>query len=266
LCYHESVRDYLEDRPEGSSRLLKIETVGNLRDLGGPAARDGRRVAGGRLFRSAEPLCDTLQELECLRSLTRVATILDIRSEEEVSAERVGLFTENGLGYRNVPFTGAHLEREPRQDIYGRYTDLGTYYHFLLSDDGYRRRIIEALRVIAEPGNHPVLFHCMVGKDRTGILAAVLLELLGVDEEDIAQDYAMTAPSMPAFMERLSMYPEGVRMLQEYPAYLWQCPPESIKLFLKMVRDEYGSMEACLKTSGADDGLFQRLRDALLEQ
>lgn len=251
--------------PGNPSRLLKIETVANLRDLGGHTARDGRRVAGGRLFRSAEPLCDTLQELESLRSLTRVATILDIRSEEEVSADRIALFIENGLGYCNIPFTGAHLEREPRRDIYGRYTDLGTYYHFLLSDDGYRRKIIEALEVIAEPRNHPVLFHCMVGKDRTGILAAVVLELLDVVDEDIAQDYALTAPSMPAFMERLSTYPEGVRMLREYPAYLWQCPPESIKQFLKMVRDEYSSMEDCLRKSGADDGLFQRLQDALLE-
>ncbi len=228
--------------------------------------RSGRRVAAGRLFRSAEPLCNTPEDLEELREITGVATVLDIRSEDEISAERVALFSRGGVRHCNVPFTGAHLEREPRLDIYGRHTDLGTYYHFLLSDDRYRRQIIKALEVIAEPANHPVLFHCMVGKDRTGILAAVVLELLGVSDEDIARDYAMTEISMPGFLERLASYPEGARMIESYPAWMWRCRPESIKLFLEMVRDEYGSMEDCLKQSGADEGLFQRLRDALLEQ
>jgi hypothetical protein len=75
----------------------------------------------------------------------------------------------------------------------------------------------------------------------------------------------MTEMSMPGFMERLASYPEGANMIEWYPAWMWRCRPESIQLFLEMVRDEYGSMEACLKLSGGDDGLFQRLRDALLD-
>ena len=257
--------DIVEDRPEGSSRLLTIASVGNLRDLGGYKTGEGRAVAVGRLFRSAEPLCDTPNDLAGLKQLTAVSTILDIRSKDEISAERVELFTNGGLQYCNIPFTGVHLEREPRQHIYNRFTELGAYYHFLLSDDGYRRRIISALEVIADPANHPVLFHCMVGKDRTGILAAVVLELIGVPDEHITSDYALTALSMPAFMERLMNYPEGIRMLDEFPAYLWQCRPESMALFLSLIREEYGSLEACLKLSGADDMLFRKLRDALLE-
>ena len=56
----------------------------------------------------------------------------------------------------------------------------------------------ESLRVLADPAQVPAVFHCAAGKDRTGVLAAIVLSLLGVDEETIVGDYALTAAAMAA--------------------------------------------------------------------
>lgn len=86
-----------------------------------------------------------------------------------------------------------------------------------------------------------MIFHCSAGKDRTGILAALLLGVLGVPDEDIARDYALTAPHMKSHIARLSQDPQVAQSLRDLPAYMHEAATESMALFLFILRRDYGS-------------------------
>jgi len=246
------------------SRHLEFDFIGNLRDLGRFATRDGRAMARGRVYRSSEPRQETLDHLADLRRATGVITVIDLRAEMEIKREPVDLYAGAGIRYLNVPLIGGNIQ-EPEPEFTGRFTCMGEFYLQLMRDAGYRERIIRALEIIAEPDNHAVLFHCAVGKDRTGILAAFIYSILGVADEDIISDYAETAKAMPAFMEKVREEPRGAEMLEKMPAYMWEASPYSMEIFLAELQKDHGTLEGCLIESGADENLFQKLRDALLE-
>ena len=115
-----------------------------------------------------------------------------------------------------------------------------------------------------EPENHPLVFNCAIGKDRTGILAAILLSVLGVKDEDIIEDYSLSTPYMEELLERIRSDPEIARAIEPLPAYFWEAAPESMSLFLSTLRREYGSMRDYLKAQGAESSLIQSLESALL--
>ncbi len=247
------------------SRHLEFGFIGNLRDLGGFATKGGRNVACGKVFRSSEPRQETIGHVMDLQRSTGLTTVIDLRGQEEINQEPVSLYGEAGIRYHNVPFIGGSLNQKPELDLVSGFTCMGEFYLYLLRDPEYRQQIIQALEIIAEPHNHAVLFHCAVGKDRTGILAAFIYSILGVTDSDIVEDYVATSIAMPAFMERLKGNQQMMEMLEKFPVYMWEASPISMELFLAGLQEEYGSLEECLLHSGADESLFPRLRDALLE-
>lgn len=247
------------------SRRLEFDFIGNLRDLGGFTTRDGRVMARRRVYRSSEPRQETLNHLADLRQATGVMTVIDLRAEVEIKREPVDLYAGAGIRYLNVPFIGGDIQQEPEPEFIGRFTCMGEFYLQLMQDTGYRERIIKALEIIAEPDNHAVLFHCAVGKDRTGILAAFIYSILGVADEDIIDDYTETSKAMPAFIEKVRKNPRGAEMLEKMPAYMWEASPYSMELFLSELQKDHGTLEGCLLSTGADRNLFQKLRDVLLE-
>ena len=250
---------------DSPSRHVEFEFVGNMRDLGGYVTREGRKVASRRLFRSAEPRHETPDHINELREAIGLTTVLDLRSEYEIKPERRDLFLESGVRYENVPFLGGSIEREEERELLDGFTNMGQFYLYLLRDDVYKDKVIRALEVIADPANHSVLFHCAVGKDRTGILSAFVYSILGVPDEDIIEDYALTAASMEAFIEGLKKDPKGWEMVAQLPGWMWEATPENMELFLAELQKEHGSLPGCLAARGADEKLFQKLRDALLE-
>lgn len=252
--------------PVHNSRHIDCPCIHNLRDLGGYRAKDGRSVAWRQLYRGGEPLHATREDVDRLIEATGLASVLDLRSEVEISRESVELLTGAGIRYHNVSLmTGGNRNPDPDGDIFNRYTNMGQFYVFLLHDAQFRERLVEALEIVAAAENRPLLFHCTVGKDRTGVLAAFVLSLLGVRDEDIIADYAMTAPSMAAFLDRLKDDPEMAYMVEALPGYFWEAAPESMALLLTNIRKEYGSARDYVASCCNGDSLPQRLADALLE-
>jgi protein-tyrosine phosphatase len=147
---------------------------------------------------------------------------------------------------------------------YAHCTNMGEFYLEMARQKDYGQRITEALEIIAEPENHPLVFHCAVGKDRTGMLAAVLLSLLGVAEKDIIEDYALSEPYMDELLARLKNNPQKNDPPLDIPEYFWKASPESMKLFLSTLRKEYGSVKGYLESVGGDSSLAERLAKALL--
>jgi protein-tyrosine phosphatase len=141
---------------------------------------------------------------------------------------------------------------------------MGELYLYRIRQPELGQRLVDSLELIADRSNHPLVFHCSLGKDRTGLLAAILLAAAGVIDEDVIHDYILSAPFMPAIRDRLTNDPAARPEVKELPAFQWEASEESMARFLALLRREYGSAAGYLEAQGADNSLPQRLEEALL--
>ena len=231
----------------------------NFRDLGGHPAADGRRVLPGRLFRSDGLHRLNAEERVRLGALG-IRTVLDLRRPDELHTE--GRFPETvGMTYHNVnldtaPWVHADGPVEVAQYLAGQYVNMAEAG---LTGAGPVGR---CLRLLADTGAAPLVFHCAVGKDRTGVLAALTLSLLGVADESIAEDYGRSSAGLRRFYRYLrdsNGDPGPLSAWEENPA-----PPEAILLFLVELRQRHGSVEAYSARAGVDAAHVERLRAGLL--
>jgi len=248
---------------EPYSRHIKLEQVINFRDLGGYRARDGYTVAWRRLFRSGDFRNMTGSDLDRLTGEMGLTSVIDLRSGMEVERQGVGLLADAGINYHNISFI-AGGNRDEDERLFREFTNMGEFYLHLVRKNEFGERIVQALEIIAEPENHPLVFHCAIGKDRTGILAAVLLSVLGVEDEVIIEDYTLSTPYMEELLERINSDPEMAKHIKPLPDYFWKAAPESMSLFLSTLKQEYGSVRDYLKVQGIEPSLVQRLEKALL--
>jgi protein-tyrosine phosphatase len=248
---------------EQYSRHIGLKSVTNFRDIGGYKTRKGQTVAWRRVFRCGEFRNMTQDDFKRLTNELGVVSVIDLRSGPELENNGKGLLEGSEIKYCNIAFMtdddpGANASR------YAHCTNMGEFYLEMARQKDYGQRITEALEVIADPKNHPIVFHCAVGKDRTGMLASVLLSLLGVAEKDIIEDYALSEPYMDELLARLKNNPQKNDPPLDIPEYFWKASPESMALFLTTLRQEYGSVEGYLKAMGMEPSLVKRLEKALL--
>ena len=133
--------------------------------------------------------------------------------------------------------------------------------YLIFAEDG-RAALSTALSIIADPGAAPVVVHCMAGKDRTGVTCALALALVGVSDEDIAADYALTTTSMRSLVAHLRETNPAVVEGQEH---MFDSPAEAMLMFLTDLRAEHGSVENYARLIGIKDEQVAALRDHLLE-
>lgn len=246
------------------SRHISFESVPNFRDIGGYRTHDGHTVTWRRLFRSGELGNMTRSDLNRLREEIGLTSVIDLRSAIETERQGAGLLSEAGIGYHNIPFITGGSDRNEEERLFWEFSNMGEFYLHLVQQREFGKRIEEALEVIAEPDNHPLLFHCAVGKDRTGILAAILLSVLGVEDEDIIEDYSLSTPYMEELIERMKNEPKMAEFAKRLPGFFWGAAPESMALFLSTLQREYGSVRDYLRVQGVEPSLIQRLESALL--
>ena len=247
-------------------RLVRLETCHNFRDLGGYPTADGRTLAWGRLYRA-----DTLQRLTAddLDTVLRldIRTVIDLRAHNEL--ERHGRLTTQGheISYHHLPMIDEVMgpDRPPAPERRELPDDLGAFYVQML--EGATSAVTSALAILAAPAALPAVFHCMAGKDRTGILAAVVLGLLGVADEDIVEDYVLTEQcraDRDAFLAEHD--PEYLAYLDTLPTFARETRADSMWVFLGHVRERYGSISGFFDSAGLDRFVVEGLRQALLSE
>jgi protein-tyrosine phosphatase len=173
-------------------QFVPTENVFNLRDVGGLHGLDGKKVKTGRVYRSDNFGNATESDIDHVVTHLGIKHVIDLRRAEEW--EESGRFPDvDGVEFHHFELlhikwesiglrvNGLSGEAEVVEFLRHRYTGM--------LESGYRS-VRDSLDVIAS--GEPVVFHCMAGKDRTGLVAAVLLSILGVDPEDIAADYELT--------------------------------------------------------------------------
>jgi protein-tyrosine phosphatase len=250
---------------EKYNRHLKFSSVMNFRDIGGYPAGGGRTVAWRKVFRCGEFRNITQDDFKRLTCELGVVSVIDLRSGNELQNNGKGLLEGSEIKYCNIAFMTDDGDPGANASRYAHCTNMGEFYLEMARQKDYGQRIIEALEVIADPKNHPMVFHCAVGKDRTGMLAAVLLSLLGVEEKDIIEDYALSEPYMDELLARLKNNPQKNDPPLDIPEYFWKAGPESMKLFLSTIRKEYGSVKQYVVAMGGKPDLAERLAKTLLE-
>lgn len=177
----------------GSERFVPLETIFNLRDLGGLAAMDGSKVRTGLVFRSDQFGNATAADIDYLVDEIGLKTVVDLRRPTEIAA--TGSFPrDRGVDVRDLELLhirwesidrDAAREESPVPFLIERYSAMVETGAVAIRD---------TLELMTSAT--PMVFHCMAGKDRTGITAAVALKLLGVSDDDIAADYALTGEGM----------------------------------------------------------------------
>ena len=273
-------------------RHLDLEGACNIRDIGGYPTDDGRRTRW-KMFLRSDSLHHLAPKSQAALIAYGVRTVIDLRRTEETETHPNVFVGSSEVVYlhHNIIGDGAtitqvisHLaaqraegdealelrEREfvetelPAERIKNSYTTL-----LDLRQSG----VYHVLSALADPAARPALYHCAGGKDRTGVITALLLGIAGVRRETIAEDYALTArflfPCFPGLKLQRTLGGEAaaeqdcVTTWEQYQAEF--CPPEGMIKTLQHLDDRYGGIEGYLQAIGLSSGQIESLRRALVE-
>ena len=241
------------------SRHLFWDGCLNVRELGGYAAADGRFTRANSLIRA-----DNLARLnpkgqQAIRE-SGVSTIIDLRSpyELDLEANPFAYATDASPRYLNLPLMDeADTEGMALVNSASTLTEM---YGTMLGR--FQSHIGKILAAIANAPAGATVFHCHSGKDRTGLIAALALNLVGVADADIAADYALSDDYLkPLYLEMLSkkVDPEERALLAEQLT----SKPEAILGALSYLK-RYGDIEDYLEACGLNREVQQKLRERLL--
>ncbi len=251
------------------SRVLdgQVEGAINMRDLGGHATPAGR-VRSGRVFRSAMTHHLTHRGMRTLSDELGIRIVVDFRSESEIAADGLAPFGVHGIGYRHLPIAAdtALTPEDRRERILairdGDVSWVELYRHLLVSGmDSFAALFHE----VADEAPVPLLFHCTGGRDRTGIAAALLLSVLGVSDDDVANDYALTGSLLASHTHRFERNRRELGMTPDEWQALLATTTEPIHSTLDFIRTEFGSVDGYLNCAGAGSEVLERLRWLLVE-
>ncbi|HZP28403.1 MAG TPA: tyrosine-protein phosphatase [Acidimicrobiia bacterium] len=245
-----------------SGRRVQLAGPVNFRDLGGYPTTDGRTTRWGRVFRS-----DSLHRLDeadgpVLAELG-IVTAIDFRANDEL--DRIGIGPLGDLDVRHVHLATIDRALHGRQmpDVSQLRTAAEIYFTMLETG---APSYAEALRELAEPGAMPAVFFCMAGKDRTGVFAALLLGLLGVRDDDIVADYALTAEVIEEIHARHRREVPGIDdQWARLPPDISGAVPRTMEGLLAAVHDRYGTWRQYATTIGVGDETLDRLTAELLD-
>lgn len=246
---------------EQQRRALSLQGADNVRDLGGLPTADGARTRAGVLYRAS-----TLQELtdDDVRVLTEevgLRLVVDLREPEEAEREGRGPVAAHVPGYVNLTIrSGDPLPADVVPDI----VDIDLAAHYVGYLEASVEELVMIVRLLADSRHHPAVFHCAAGKDRTGVVAALVLDAVGVLPEAIVADYAATAANAEAIFARLRRLP-SYRYLDDLPPTVRTAEAETMQRFLDELHDEHGGAARWLRGNGVGKDELAALRAALVE-
>jgi protein-tyrosine phosphatase len=239
------------------SRALEWDALLNARDLGGLPTHQGGRTRFGSVVRS-----DNLMHLTGAGRTALLAygirTVIDLRLPFELKEEPDPFATRDGhpVTYRSISFIDPAADR-PSDRLTLAEDYIGMLHRF-------RPQVAAVMCAIAEAGEGGIVVHCAAGKDRTGLISALLLSLAGVPPEAIADDYALTTEALRPREERWLAEGPGVRAERE-AALAWnRARPEVMLQVLADIDRRHGGIEGYLGWVRVSDEELERIRERLL--
>lgn len=221
-------------------RLLKIENTTNVRDLGGYETQEGYYTKSHKFVRSTCPSQINEEQKEQFYQYG-IRTVVDLRSENEIYHQPHGLKNYKDIEYYHVNLLQLDNINVVPQDI-KEYQDLSGFYIFMI--EANKKQFKEVFQIFLNHPYHCTLFNCSAGKDRTGVIAALLMDLAGCHEYDIVKDYSESYENNMVILKEL----EGM-MSEADQKYLGSDPRMMMK-FLAYLRENYGSAQGYLLACG----------------
>jgi protein-tyrosine phosphatase len=247
---------------------IALEGCLNFRDLGGYETRAGTVIRSGCVFRAGELCSLSDRDLETFAGLG-IAAVLDLRNEHERRARPARLPAGVVVTERRSPSPagapGATLEEQIATGTVPEADDdlVASMNVALLERLAPEHRIL--LEAAVDAPQRPIVFHCVAGKDRTGVAAAVLLGVLGVPDETICADYELSntgfaAPRLRALQPLVDEHAVDGDALRR----LLSVRGHNLQLALDHVRERWGDFDGyATEVLGVDADLPERLRAAL---
>ena len=201
---------------------IKLKNIKNMRDLGNYPTKSGGYTKNGTFYRSDLPKNMDDEEIKKILKLN-ISTVIDLRTEEEVNRKPNSLNIKN-IDYYNVSLLGDKCPEFEK--------DIPIGYMNILSNNETMRKTFKI--ILNAKGS--VLFNCTAGKDRTGMVAMLLLKLADVYDEDILVDYQISYTYLK----------EDIRKMHkdnpDLPAFLGESKMEYMEETLEMFNNKYGNI------------------------
>lgn len=250
-------------------KRIPLETLVNARDLGGYAAMDGKITRYGKFLRTDCPIGISEKDILFLKEYG-ITLSIDLRGADEAESSPSGLKDVAGHTYIHYPIsvdqsvlrTDAE-KKAPKMPPPDENFDMGdSYIDIIETSKHWVKRVME-LCASWEGG---VMFHCYIGKDRAGIISALLLGACGVCDTDIMMDYSA---SMSCLRPKYNAMPLAfLPQKRGRPDYSWGffgSVPESMEALLCHLKDKYGGVTGYLEACGVTGETIAALRAKLLE-
>ncbi len=238
-----------------AARRLPLRGAVNARDLGGLRTVDGRQVRRLRVFRSDRLTDLDAADVSFLLSECGLRTIVDLRAPGEIATDGTGSVVDAVATYRNLHVYGANRVRLDLAEVSPDGSMFDRYREYL---EHSSENIAAVLSLLATPGQMPALIHCAAGKDRTGVVIALLLAIAGVRTDDIIADYAATTANIAALRARSG------RAVDRLPAWVFAADATTMREFLHHLDTEHGGPAAWATRAGLDHAVRRQLTENLL--
>ncbi|WP_068674832.1 tyrosine-protein phosphatase [Oceanobacillus sp. Castelsardo] len=230
---------------------LPIPSLENCRELGGYSTNDGQQTKWHSFLRSSDMSKLNKEDINFLKAYG-VKTIVDLRRDEELELEPNPLSDMAEFDYYNLPFiTQSIYDITKYNDADSIYT-MGDFYIELLKQ---KTAVKEIFQTISGAKDGCILFHCRVGKDRTGVLAMLLLGLAGVEKKDIVANYEVSYSKLESLHDLEDN--TSFHFIYSHREYILQAYDHIIH--------NYGTFENYLHSAGISKKDIQKIRERLIQ-
>jgi protein-tyrosine phosphatase len=246
---------------EKRDRHLAWDACYNVRDLGGYPMKDGGETRW-RTYLRADNLCRLTPNGEKALVEFGVHTIIDLRNDSELALEPHPFAQKNG--HTDGPaYLHLSLVGEDEEDIKAIDEAPSLEAGYVVILERFSKQMAGIITAIGDAAEGAVLFHCFGGKDRTGLVAAMLLALAGVPDETIAKDYAITDRYLQPFYDQVFREVGEDHAERERLATMFASRPETMRAVLSYLDREYGGVERYLLASGVRRQSIKKIRSRI---
>jgi protein-tyrosine phosphatase len=245
-----------------------LNSVLNFRDIGGIVVDGKKKIREGIIFRSANPDKISRSDIKRLHSLN-IRTIIDLRAPEEGKRQKKSI---DHIERLSLPLDFEKTTRAKlkpllfKKDSEEMIADVSNSLYIDILD-ATQSIIGQILEVLLTPERSPVLIHCQAGKDRTGIVCALLLHMLGAEREYIIDDFMKSNEALIPFFKRMLLIRKilCIGFLPEKTIlFAITLRQRNIESILDRVENHYGGIQSYLKDAGFDPARLEELKNKML--